>query len=194
MSKKDDGFFPALILTVIVLVTTGLLALTSALTQTARESQAAAAALASREQACPGAARFDPIDLAAYAADFPGVSEAYAVRDNDGRLTGFLYQSASRGYGGEVPVLVAVDLRNTVTRVLPLENNETPGLGRKIAEESFISQFQGLDAAKVYTVRPGETDKVRLDAIAGATISSNAVTQAVNQAVLLHQVLVAEVK
>jgi len=192
--SKDKGFIPALILTLIVLITTGLLALTSSLTQAARDTQAIALANANRQAVCPDASAFDPIDLAPYAADHPGISEAYAVRDANGGLIAFLYRSAFRGYAGEVPVLVAIDLNNTVTRVLPLENDETPGLGKKIADDSFIRQYDNLDASLIYTVKPNETDKVLIDSIAGATISSNAVTRAVNQVTALHPAIAAEVK
>ncbi len=192
--SKDNGFIPALILTLIVLVTTGLLALTSALTQAARDTQAVAQANANRQLACPEAVSFEPIDLAPFAAEHPGISEAYTARDSSGQTIAFLYRSAFRGYAGEVPVLVTIDLNNVITKVLPLENDETPGLGKKVADDSFISQYNNLDATKIYTVKPNETDKVLLDAIAGATISSNAVTRAVNQATALHPAVAAEVK
>ncbi|NCB00398.1 MAG: FMN-binding protein [Clostridia bacterium] len=192
--SKDKGFVPALILTLIVLITTGLLALTSSLTQAARDAQSIALANANRQAVCPDASTFDPIDLAPFATEHPGISETYAVRDANGGLIAFLYRSASRGYAGEVPVLVAIDQNNTVIRVLPLENDETPGLGKKIADDSFIRQYDNLDATQIYTVKPNETDKVLLDSIAGATISSNAVTRAVNQATALHPAIAAEVK
>ena len=192
--SKDSGYIPAIILTVIVLVTTGLLALTSAVTQETRDAQAVAAANANRQAIYPEAAAFEPLPLAADSADTTGVSEAYAVRDGQGQLIGFLYQSASRGYAGDVPVLVAIDMNNTIKSALALDNDETPGLGKKIADDAFIGQYAGLDATKVYTVKPNETDKVLLDAIAGATISSNAVTHAVNQATALHQQIASEVK
>lgn len=192
--SKDKGFIPALILTLIVLITTGLLALTSSLTQAARDSQAIALANANRQAVCPDASTFDPIDLTPFSAEHPGISEAYTVRDANGGMIAFLYRSAFRGYAGEVPVLVAIDLNNTVIRVLPLENDETPGLGKKIADDSFIRQYDNLDATLIYTVKPNETDKVLLDSIAGATISSNAVTRAVNQATALHPDIAAEVK
>jgi len=119
--SKDNGFAPALILTLIVLVTTGLLALTSSLTQAARDAQVIAQANTNRQAVCPDASTFDPIDLTPFAAEHPGISEAYAARDANGGLIAFLYRSAFRGYGGEVPVLVAIDQNNTVVRVLPLE-------------------------------------------------------------------------
>ena len=192
--SKDNGFMPAIILTVIVLVTTGLLALTSSLTQAARDEQAVLAANANRIAVYPAAATFDPIDLAKYTAEHPGISEAYVARDSAGKLIGYLYQSAFRGYAGNVPVLVAITPDNKISKAKVLENDETPGLGKKVAEPGFIGQFTDLDASKVYSVKPNETDKVQLDAIAGATISSNAVTRAVNQAAALHQLVATEVK
>lgn len=192
--SKDNGFMPAIILTVIVLVTTGLLALTSGLTQAARDQQAVTAANANRQAIYPGAGAFEPIDLAAYAAEYPGVKEAFAVRDAQGGLIGYLYLSAFRGYANNVPVLVAIDPKGKITKAMVLENDETPGLGKKVAAAPFIGQFTGLDATKVYTVKPNETDKILIDSVAGATISSNAVTRAVNLATALHQLVASEVK
>jgi electron transport complex protein RnfG len=192
--SKDNGYIPAIILTIIVLVTTGLLALTSGLTQAARDAQAVAAANANRLAVYPTAGKFEPIDLTPYAAEIPGVTEAYIVHDGNGALIGYLYQSEFRGYASEVPVLVAISPNSRIVKALVLENDETPGLGKKVADESFIGQFVGLDTTKVYTVKPNETDKTLLDAIAGATISSTAVTRAINQANALHQLVVTEVK
>lgn len=194
MLSKDNGYMPALILTLVVLVTTGLLALTSSLTQAARDEQAILTANASRTLICPDATVFEPIDLTAYPEEQTGVSEAFAIRGSDNSLIGILYKSASRGYAGPVPVLVAIDPKQTIIRILPLDNDETPGLGKKVAGDGFVNQYMNLDAKKLYSVKPSETDREQLDAIAGATISSNAVTQAVNHAALLNQKLAAEVK
>lgn len=191
---KDKGFMPAIILALIVLITTGLLALTSEMTAAARAYQADAAANRNRQAMYPTATRFDKIDLAAWLTEFPAISEAYAVRDSSGTLLGMVYQAARRGYAGNVPVLVAIGTDNQVIRVLVLANNETPGLGKKVAEAPFITQFGKLDASKEYTVKPNETDKQLIDAIAGATISSRAVTMGLNDACALHQKLAPEVK
>jgi electron transport complex protein RnfG len=192
--SKDNGFAPALILTIIVLVTTSLLALTSGLTETARIEQDKLAANRDRQALYPNAAAFEQLDLTAYQAQFPAVSEAYAVRDSSGQLMGFALKSAHRGYAGNVPVLVAVSPARQIIRALVLANEETPGLGKKVAEKPFIGQFAGKDATKIYTVKPNETDKELIDAVAGATISSRAVTMAINEACALYQKLAPEVK
>ncbi|MDD2533500.1 MAG: FMN-binding protein [Eubacteriales bacterium] len=192
--SKDNGYMPAIILTIIVLITTGLLAFTSSITQATRDAQAVAADNANRTLICPLASTFEPVELALDSLDTTGVSEAYLVKDDQGAILGYLYKSQFRGYAGDVPVLVAIDSNNMIIRALALENGETPGLGKKIADDSFIGQYVDLDATKVYTVKPNETDKVLLDSIAGATISSNAVTHAVNQASALHLQIASEVK
>ena len=59
---------------------------------------------------------------------------------------------------------------------------ETPGLGMKVQEESFYSQFQGklVDAFNVVKNPPAADDEI--EAISGATISSKAMANGVNAA------------
>lgn len=192
--QKDKGITPAIILAVIVLVTTTLLAVTSGLTAEARALQAESAANQNRQTLFPAATVFEPIDLTAYLSEFPTVTGAFAVRDGSGAMTGLIYQCARRGYSGDVPVMVAIGLDNKVNRILVLANDETPGLGKKVEADGFLKQYSGLDVTMIYTVKANDPGKVKLDAIAGATISSRAVTMAVNDACALHQKLVLEVK
>lgn len=55
-----------------------------------------------------------------------------------------------KGYGGDVVMKVSFDdTAATVTKLEILEQNETEGLGSKITEDAFLSQFNGI-AAPVY--------------------------------------------
>ncbi|GAI74042.1 unnamed protein product, partial [marine sediment metagenome] len=58
-----------------------------------------------------------------------------------------------------------------------LSHTETPGLGNKITEEPFTEQFLGLGVDGIALSRDGG----EIDAITGATISSRAVTSAVQE-------------
>jgi electron transport complex protein RnfG len=91
-------------------------------------------------------------------------------------------------YGGPVDMLVGVDVDGKVTgiKVLP-GHQETPGLGAKVEEEGWRSQFTGLVLDE-----PGGSLKVKkddpnglIDSVTGATITSRAVTEAVHQALLV---------
>lgn len=79
------------------------------------------------------------------------------------------------GYAGPVLVRLSLDEQNQIASLTigGERMQETPGLGARVAEESFAKQFIGLTP-------PVQESQVEL--IAGATISSRAAVEAVNQA------------
>lgn len=104
------------------------------------------------------------------------------VRDANGNPVGFCVESKAGGFGGDVEVMVGYNVLGEIVGVKVIAHSETPGLGAKATEDGFLKQYAG------------QTGKVMLgegvDAISGATISSNAVTDAVNAATeKLHAVL-----
>ena len=82
----------------------------------------------------------------------------------------------AKGYGGEFDVSVGILPDGTIegVRIGQEMFNETEGLGTRVLEQAFRDQFIG----KSGPVSFGEG----IDAIAGATITSNAVLNAVNEA------------
>lgn len=123
------------------------------------------------------AARFDASvrkdtlgDLEVYARlDGAGVVEAYAVPFVGAGLWGTI-----RGYLG-----VSQDLQ-AVRGVVFTSHSETPGLGGRIDELAYKEQFRGLSLAGGARLAYGEGD---LDAITGATSTSNAVLRILNDLV-----------
>lgn len=110
-----------------------------------------------------------------------GESEMYEALKNN-KTIGYVTQSESKGYGGTIELLVAVDTKGQVIGYNILTHNETPGLGDKTTKSQFKDQFKGKDIDHlVVTKDPSNKDDVQ--AITGATISSRAVTNGVHQAV-----------
>ena len=103
-----------------------------------------------------------------------GVTAIYKA-DND---SGYVITAQAKGYGGEVPVMVAFNAEGTIEAVQFLDNDETPGLGQKVKSEAFQSQFSGMPAEEF-----GLSD---IDAITGATISSGAAASAINAAIAAY--------
>ena len=189
---KPKLFMPAIILTIICLVTTGLVALTFDITREERERQKIIAANVNRLALFPDALSFTP--LAEDGAVLPaGLKEALLVAGPDGSQIGYIFVSEKRGYGGTVPVMVAVDMAARITGIRVLANEETPGLGKKIENSAFLSQFTSKTAEESFALLVDNDSKQPIDAIAGATISSRAVTDAVNIALLYFQDLDKEV-
>ncbi len=109
-----------------------------------------------------------------------GVTAALKA-DND---TGYVITAQSRGYGGPVPAAVAFSNDGSIIRVVMMNNEETPGLGQKVTDEAFTSQFEGM-AAEAFTLDD-------IDAIAGATISSRASVNAINLAIQAYKEVTAK--
>lgn len=184
---KPNVIMPAIILCLICLVTTGLLALTYDLTKAERDRQVEIAANANRLAMYPDAASFESLDLTPVSASADGLTEAYRVLDSGGGILGYLFVSQKRGYAGQVPVILAVGPTGLITGARVLSNEETPGLGKKVANEPFIGQFIGKPAGSGFTLKSAGAGEQAVDAIAGATISSRAVTEAINTAIRFYQ-------
>ena len=105
-----------------------------------------------------------------------GVNTVYAVYQNDVWI-GYAVDLDSRGYGGEINMIVGIGTDGTVCGVRVISHSETPGLGSRATLSDYLDNFIGV----------GErlTVKEDVDAISGATISSKAVVDGINLALSL---------
>ena len=104
----------------------------------------------------------------------PAAEEPAAEEKAAEPAAGTEIEKSEQGFGGEVTVKATLD--GTTVKALSIDTpNETPGLGQKASEEAFTSQFIGQEGPFTY----GENG---VEAITGATVTSNAVLKALNQA------------
>lgn len=111
--------------------------------------------------------------------------KAYRVYEGD-TLLGYVVEGSGAGYADKIALLVGLseDLQ-TVTGASVIKQMETPSLGDKIAGP-WANQYAGkavlppLEVVKNKTAAP---DNNKIDAISGATISSRATTDIVNNTV-----------
>ncbi len=106
--QKNNWILPAVYLFLICLITTGLVALTFSLTREARDLQEEISANANRRLIVPQAVAFTEVQLDPGAAA-DGLIEAYRAIDEDGETIAWLLVAGTRGYGGQVPVMLAID-------------------------------------------------------------------------------------
>ena len=105
-----------------------------------------------------------------------------------GEAVGYVFETEASGYGGAVSVMTGIDSEGSVTGVVILAHEETPGLGANAEKEDFLQQYQqpapdgGFEVIKYQTPQEGQ-----VEAITGATITTRAVTDAVNQAIAQYQ-------
>lgn len=179
--RLKEILIPTVSLFVICLCVTALLAVTNAVTKDAIAYQQELSAAESRQAVCPDAVDFEKVEY-----DVQGV-ECYKALDESGNLIGYAISSASRGYGGDVKVMTGINSEDGSVIAINVYDNsgETPGLGVNTSGEKFTSQFAGLSSGTGVTVDKDagkNPDSVAVDSVTGATISSRAVVDAVNQA------------
>lgn len=116
------------------------------------------------------------------------VTEAFEAKKGDGTI-GYVFKTMPKGYGGALEVIVGISSEGKISGVRIGSHNETPGLGAKAADEAFYSQYDDMAADQEIGVSKTEKTDVEVRAISGATITSSAVTQGVNEAIKLFNEL-----
>ncbi len=109
------------------------------------------------------------------------IDEAMQVYDKDKNLIGHvLTVTDHEGYGGDIRFAMGVKSDGTLNGISFLSLSETAGLGMKAKDEEFKGQFAGKKAERFQYTKNGAANENEIDAISGATITTNAVTNGVN--------------
>ena len=102
-----------------------------------------------------------------------------------GRLAGVALEAFGKGYGGDLGVVVGFNIENdTLAGIGITTMKETAGIGTRVKGADFLSQFPEKKLPVQLKSKGGE-----IDAISGATVSSNGVIYAVGNAVDIYREL-----
>lgn len=108
------------------------------------------------------------------------IGTVYRALSADGTLLGYVLNvTSAEGYGGDIELMMGVAMDGTLNGISLLSISETPGLGMK-AGEVLVPQFAGKNVTAFTYTKTGAVTDDQIDAISGATITTKAVTNAVN--------------
>ena len=158
-------------LCIFALVAALALAGTNAITKEPIAQQELAASQAAQRAVLPEAAVFEQQELEA--TDNALLNELYIGKAGDA-IVGYVFTAAPQGYGGPIPITLGIGVDGSVHGVSVGDLQETAGLGMKVGDEPFKSQFYGIEADP-------DTIGENVSTISGATISSKAFVEAVRQ-------------
>ena len=96
-----------------------------------------------------------------------------------GNQKGVVIKNSSRGYSGKINMIIGLNNEGRVEGIKILRHTETPGLGARITQGEFIRQFKGKLNRDLIIKKEDPSGKI--DAITGATISSQAVVVGVRE-------------
>lgn len=121
-------------------------------------------------------------------------ANVFAGFNADHELVGVAMEGAARGYQDVVRILYAYDpVQEGILGFTVLQSSETPGIGDKVeTDAAFLANFNPLDARlneagdalanPIITVKNGrKVNPWEIDGISGATITSTAVGNALNE-------------
>ena len=133
------------------------------------------------KQALPGADRFESRDEG-------GTQYEIAYRGEE--VMGGVFYTDGVGYGGVMRFMVGLDPEGKVVEIVLVSHRESKGLGSKVDDPVFLSQFRGRGGPFVLK---RDHPSGNIDGVAGATLSSRGVVMAVEEAVkAFHRVWKAE--
>ena len=175
------------LLTVIVLTAVVLLGVTLAVSGIA-EQNVQAAHLNDLKTLLPGSENFtvEPYD-----------GEDANIRSVHKAENGFVIETVTYGYAGEITMLIGVNNDGRVTGLVVQEMHETFGLGAQaLTDHVFLAQFLNTAGGIAIGTPDGEADafsgataeetdtetSVYVDGISGATVTSKAIVRCVNSA------------
>lgn len=122
-------------------------------------------------------------NLESISADYAGatiVSISKAYNSSQEALGYNMTIATSAGYSDGLSIVIGYSLDGLIRGVEILSISETAGLGMKAKEPEFLDQYIDKTVNKYVVTKTGATSDDQIDAISGATITSKAVTNAIN--------------
>lgn len=179
MNAKDI-LVPTISLFIICFVATILLAFVNGFTAPKIAAISAQNAASSRKVVLPDALEFEEM--------LKNNIEYFEGKDENGKTVGYIFTTVCtnehKGYAGDIEVMTGIDKDGNVTGIELIKINETPGLGMNAKKDSFKDQFKGKSGV-IEVSKTGKSD-TEIQALTSATITSQAITSAVNVALELY--------
>ena len=126
------------------------------------------------------------LDENGYAAQ--SIDETMLAKDASGNELGYAFTvTTSEGYGGDIQFAMGIQDDGTLNGISILSIGETAGLGMRANTDAFKDQFKDKNVDKFEYTKTGATADDQIDALSGATITTNAMTNGVNAGLCAFQ-------
>lgn len=130
----------------------------------------------------------DQLDQEGYKAQ--SIEEIMRAEDQSGEMLGYAFTVVtSEGYGGDIQFSMGVQNDGTLNGISILSIGETAGLGMNADTPAFKDQFVGKQVEQLQYTKNGATHDDEINAISGATVTTNAMTNGVNAGLCAFRVM-----
>jgi Na+-translocating ferredoxin:NAD+ oxidoreductase subunit G len=112
----------------------------------------------------------------------PKVTGYYPIYGTGGdNVTGYILQLVGSGYGGEMNLIAKYDTGGTILGAVLMENQESPGLGKKAEDPGYMEKFIRTGGDEPVPVRKDQLSTDEADAVTGSTITFVGIAQALKE-------------
>lgn len=163
-----------MILLIITVISAGILAVSNNLTKGKIAEIEMEGSLGALKEIFESADKFEALEngkLDEIIDSNPSVSEIFEVYTGE-NVDGYAIKTTAGGFNGDIVMVTGFTSDGNLVGMRVLKHGETPGLGAKAAEPEFSDLFKGKSGA----------EEVSVEALSGATITTNAVLAGVNAA------------
>jgi electron transport complex protein RnfG len=192
---KNEVVKLGLVLLIITSIAGGLLAFSNTVTSDliAEAEEAASSGPEVAMAVVPGSAKFENIEeglIEEIKSENDKFIDGKKAVDENGNTVGYGIRTLSTvaGYGGDMELFVGISPDGEVVGTKVLSMAETPGLGTNVQNQEFKDQYIGKTTdMDIEVVKSGVSEDNQIQAVAGATFSSNSYTSAVNNALSIFE-------
>lgn len=173
--NKDSLGYVSLVLLAICAVAGLFLGVANALTQAPIATKKDAVKQAAFEAVFPGADNWNNETSYSFE-NYEGVQEVFSCSE------GYAIRVIGKGYAGDdIEMVLGITFDGTISGLRIISHSETPGLGAESTKPAFYEQFTGKSAESAFVVsKTGAELPEEIDALTGATKTTNGVIRAVN--------------
>lgn len=179
MEKKQSFAAPIIVLSCICLVVSIALAFTYSIANPIIIANNQKAADATRIVLLPAADSFEQVEDLEPASSTDGkaaVQEVFSAANG----AGYVMTVQTSSFGGALTMMVGLDSEGAITGVQVTEHADTPGVGTKDMEASYLAQYTGMTAlSSAANIKKEESPFVY---ISGASVSGQAIHSGVEAA------------
>ncbi|MCB5249694.1 MAG: FMN-binding protein [Candidatus Cloacimonetes bacterium] len=160
----------ALVLLIITALACGILAIVNEKTSPIIEANMKEEENKARNEVIEGADIFEKQALS-------NGSEYYVAKDKDDNLLGYTFIAIGKGYSSDVQTMVGINTNFRITKIIIIQQSETPGLGANCTKPEFSEKFHNLKTEDLLVDKDGGTIK----SMTGATITTRTITKSIRQ-------------
>lgn len=122
------------------------------------------------------------MDLSTLDANYAGITidDVIQAQDSSGNIIGYIIKTNTRGYSSTISVAIGYSMDGVVQGIELLAINDTPGFGLELKKSEFIDRFTDIETDHFKLTKASASEANEIDVYSGATITTEAVVDAVN--------------